>query len=202
MAQECEELFSQRLMLYFFDTGSAEWKERGLGEARLLKRRCNGKVRFVMCTVSRSGRSSLTSLSLLRRTACWNPSVVMAWGRKWLASVLSGGNTDARPLRPQVGVHEACPALQGCGSGGAGAGQGRWTLATCVRAVCVSCTSASCSLENSLAVYVRWKTLDALTPVHNPGSCGSSGTLFTTGALHGARGTMENLWPHPRAGRC
>ena len=48
VAQGFEELCSQRFTLFFLDTGSAEWKERGLGKARLLKRRCKGKVRFVI----------------------------------------------------------------------------------------------------------------------------------------------------------
>lgn len=41
-----EELYSQRSKLYRFKDG--EWKERGLGEAKLLKHKVTGKVRFVI----------------------------------------------------------------------------------------------------------------------------------------------------------
>eukprot|EP00927_Polykrikos_kofoidii_P064233 TRINITY_DN5932_c0_g1_i10.p1 TRINITY_DN5932_c0_g1~~TRINITY_DN5932_c0_g1_i10.p1 ORF type:complete len:531 (-),score=99.17 TRINITY_DN5932_c0_g1_i10:359-1789(-) len=41
-----EELYSQRSKLYRFRDG--EWKERGLGDAKLLKHRETGKVRFFM----------------------------------------------------------------------------------------------------------------------------------------------------------
>ena len=41
-----EELYSQRSKLYRFRDG--EWKERGLGEAKLLKHRQTGKVRFML----------------------------------------------------------------------------------------------------------------------------------------------------------
>jgi len=41
-----EELYSQRSKLYRFRDD--EWKERGLGEAKLLKHKGSGKVRFVL----------------------------------------------------------------------------------------------------------------------------------------------------------
>jgi len=41
-----EELYSQRSKLYRFRDG--EWKERGLGEAKLLRHRQTGRVRFVL----------------------------------------------------------------------------------------------------------------------------------------------------------
>merc|ERR1719424_1619256 len=41
-----EELYSQRSKLYRFRDG--EWKERGLGEAKLLKHKQSGKVRYML----------------------------------------------------------------------------------------------------------------------------------------------------------
>merc|ERR1719210_1450793 len=41
-----EELYSQRSKLYRFREG--EWKERGLGEARLLRSKASGRVRFLL----------------------------------------------------------------------------------------------------------------------------------------------------------
>eukprot|EP00931_Biecheleriopsis_adriatica_P025011 TRINITY_DN15459_c0_g2_i1.p1 TRINITY_DN15459_c0_g2~~TRINITY_DN15459_c0_g2_i1.p1 ORF type:complete len:345 (-),score=96.32 TRINITY_DN15459_c0_g2_i1:33-1067(-) len=45
--QESEdEMYSQRSLLYHFKDG--EWKERGLGQAKLLKNKESGKIRFVL----------------------------------------------------------------------------------------------------------------------------------------------------------
>eukprot|EP00435_Cladocopium_sp_Y103_P066081 s648_g28.t1 len=41
-----DEIYSQRSKLYRFKDG--EWKERGLGESKLLRHRENGKIRFMM----------------------------------------------------------------------------------------------------------------------------------------------------------
>ncbi|CAE7428102.1 Ranbp2, partial [Symbiodinium necroappetens] len=41
-----EELYCQRSKLYRFR--DAEWKERGVGDAKLLKHQVNGKIRFLM----------------------------------------------------------------------------------------------------------------------------------------------------------
>merc|ERR1719311_687574 len=41
-----EQLYSQRSKLYRFRDG--DWKERGLGESKLLKHKENGKIRFML----------------------------------------------------------------------------------------------------------------------------------------------------------
>ena len=41
-------LYTQRAALYRFDTAASEWKERGRGDAKLLKNRQTGKVRILL----------------------------------------------------------------------------------------------------------------------------------------------------------
>ncbi|NXL92652.1 RBP2 ligase, partial [Alectura lathami] len=43
-----EELFCNRAKLYRFDTESKEWKERGIGNVKILKHKISGKVRLLM----------------------------------------------------------------------------------------------------------------------------------------------------------
>jgi Ran-binding protein 1 len=41
-------LSSSKCKFYRFDTGAGEWKERGIGQARLLRHKAHGRVRFLM----------------------------------------------------------------------------------------------------------------------------------------------------------
>src|ERR1700759_4893885 len=43
-----EQVFKMRAKLFKFDRESKEWKERGTGDAKLLKQKENGKFRLVM----------------------------------------------------------------------------------------------------------------------------------------------------------
>lgn len=46
--EEEDAFFNQRCKLYRFDTSSKKWKERGVGEMKLLRHRSSGKARLVM----------------------------------------------------------------------------------------------------------------------------------------------------------
>ena len=48
MEEDEEVLFVSRAKLYRFDDEEKAWKERGLGDAKLLKHKQTGKVRFLM----------------------------------------------------------------------------------------------------------------------------------------------------------
>lgn len=41
-------VFSERAKLYRFTTDTSEWKERGVGEMKILKHRVSGKYRFLL----------------------------------------------------------------------------------------------------------------------------------------------------------
>ncbi|XP_066433517.1 E3 SUMO-protein ligase RanBP2-like isoform X2 [Eleutherodactylus coqui] len=46
--EEEEEMFCNRAKLFRFDTDSKEWKERGLGNVKILRHRISGKIRLLM----------------------------------------------------------------------------------------------------------------------------------------------------------
>uniref|UniRef100_A0AAZ1XAQ4 RanBD1 domain-containing protein n=1 Tax=Oreochromis aureus TaxID=47969 RepID=A0AAZ1XAQ4_OREAU len=46
--EEEEEIFCTRAKLYRFDTETKEWKERGIGNVKILKHSTKGKVRLLM----------------------------------------------------------------------------------------------------------------------------------------------------------
>ena len=46
--EEEEVIFEDKSKLYRWDANTKEWKERGVGQAKILKRKDTGKVRFLM----------------------------------------------------------------------------------------------------------------------------------------------------------
>lgn len=99
-----KEIYSQRSKLYRFREG--EWKERGLGEARLLRSKASGRVRFLL-RQEKTGKVVANHYVVDHKPLCdlrKNADSDKIW--VWLAQDFSDGEAQAEELALKFGTSE------------------------------------------------------------------------------------------------